>query len=142
MPGIPPLAWQEVEMSTPPSFGHTLKHYRKASDLTQEQLAEHVCCSVETIKKIEAGKLRPGKQLAELLTLHLAVPPEDRTAFLKAARAEPRPDWLALPTRPMERAAGEEVAPAPADTTKPPLPQGTLTFLLTDIEASTHLWEQ
>jgi WD40 repeat protein/serine/threonine protein kinase/DNA-binding XRE family transcriptional regulator len=70
------------------SFGRMLKDYRKACDLTQEQLAEKVSCSVETIKKIEAGKLRPGKQLAELLAARLTTTPEQRVAFIKAARAE------------------------------------------------------
>jgi transcriptional regulator with XRE-family HTH domain len=78
-------------MEVSPSFRRMLKDYRKAHDLTQEQLAEQVSCSVETIKKIEAGKLRPGKQLAELLADHLAIPPENRVAFLKAARAEVAP---------------------------------------------------
>src|SRR5689334_11794793 len=129
-------------MDDPPFFGRMLRERRRVCDLTQEQLAKRVSCSVETIKKIEAGKLRPGKQLAELLTLHLAIPPEERTTFLKAARAEPRPNWLARPIQPREPAVGEQVAPATAATTKRPLPQGTLTFLFTDIEGSTQLWEQ
>jgi transcriptional regulator with XRE-family HTH domain len=85
-------------MGDPPSFRRMLKDYRKAHDLTQEQLAEQVSCSVETIKKIEAGKLRPGKQLAELLADRLALLPENRVAFLKAARAEVAPPQRNLPS--------------------------------------------
>ena len=39
-------------MEDSPSFGRILKDYRKALGLTQEQLAEQVSCSIETIKKI------------------------------------------------------------------------------------------
>lgn len=74
-------------MDDSPSFGRMLRAYRKAHDLTQEALSEQVSCSVETIKKIEAGKLRPGKQLAELLANLLTTTPKDREVFIKAARA-------------------------------------------------------
>jgi transcriptional regulator with XRE-family HTH domain len=89
-------------MENPPSFRRMLKDYRKARDLTQEQLAEQVSCSVETIKKIEAGKLRPGRQLAELLADCLTAAPEDREVFMKAARVELN---LVLPASPNPHAA-------------------------------------
>jgi transcriptional regulator with XRE-family HTH domain len=75
-------------MDDPPSFGRLLRERRKTNDLTQEQLAEQVHCSIETIKKLEAGKLRPSKHLAELLATQLALPPTDRVTFITAARAE------------------------------------------------------
>jgi len=74
-----------------------------------------------TIRKIEADALRPSVQVAEKLADSLAIPPEERAAFLKAARAALSPDRLALPIQPVDRA---EVAPAPADTTLRPLPSG------------------
>src|SRR5215212_9678594 len=104
-------------MDDPPFFGHTLRDRRKARDLTQEALAEQVSCSIETIRKIEAGKLRPSRQLAVLLADALAIPMEERATFLHVARAG---------------------TPFPQSA----LPHGTVTFLLTDIEGSTQLWEQ
>ena len=127
-------------MSTPPSFGHTLKHYRKACDLTQEQLAEQVSCSVETIKKIEAGKLRPGRQLAELLAVHLAVAPTERESFLRGARASlPTGQPLAPTTQLTERLAPPASLVRCASASTAALPQGTLTFLFTDIQDTAGL---
>lgn len=70
------------------TFGSWLKTRRKRLDLTQEALANLVGCSVSAIRKIENDERRPSKQIAELLALHLEVPPEERTLFLKIARGE------------------------------------------------------
>jgi class 3 adenylate cyclase len=107
-----------------------LKAYRKACDLTQEELAQRVSCSVETIKKIEAGKLRPSKHLAELLATQLALPSEARLTFVQAARSHVRVGQRSRPTH------------HPTAGTLAALPQGTLTFMFTDVEGSAHLWEQ
>src|SRR5918912_1447709 len=74
-------------MDQSPAFGPLLKTYRKARDLTQEQLAERAACSVETIKKIEAGKFRPSRQLAQLLAEALDIPTSEQAAFVQAARS-------------------------------------------------------
>ena len=68
-------------------FGPWLKSRRKAHDWTQADLAAQAGCSAKTIEKIEAGALRPSKQLAELLAARLDVPPEDYPAFVQWARA-------------------------------------------------------
>src|SRR6266508_4032065 len=104
-------------MDDPRFFGRMVRGRCKARDLTQEALAEQVSCSIETIRKIEAGKLRPSRQLAVLLADALTIPVEERTGFLHAARAT-------------------------AEPLQPVLPSGTITFLFTDIEGSTQLWEQ
>jgi predicted ATPase/transcriptional regulator with XRE-family HTH domain len=70
------------------SFGAWLKRHRRALDLTQAELAQRVGCGVGTIRKIEADERRPSKQLAALLADQFALPSNDRTAFIKAARAE------------------------------------------------------
>jgi class 3 adenylate cyclase len=133
-------------MDDPPSFQRMLRERRKARDLTQEALAEQVSCSVETIRKIEAGKLRPGKPLAELLADRLTTTSEDRAAFLKSARAELAVGQLALPPLPGNLEPPND--PTRASDRQGPrelvvsLPSGTLTFLFTDIEGSTPLWEQ
>jgi predicted ATPase/DNA-binding XRE family transcriptional regulator len=63
-----------------------LKERRKALDLTQEDLAERVGCSIWTIRKIETGERKPSRQVVELLADALRVPTEERTAFVTLAR--------------------------------------------------------
>src|SRR5262249_34583691 len=58
---------------------------------------------------------------------------EERSAFLQAARAELATDHLAVAAEPL-------ATPEATPTTS--LPAGTVTFLFTDIEGSTQLWEQ
>jgi predicted ATPase/DNA-binding XRE family transcriptional regulator len=55
-------------------------------DLTQQELAERVGCSISLIFKIEADERRPSRQIAELLVQHLEIPPDQRDLFLKVAR--------------------------------------------------------
>jgi len=111
------------------SFGYWLRRRRKALDLTQAELAQRVSCSLELIQKIEADARRPSRQLAEKLAECLGIAADERAAFVQAARAERSADRLALPSQPVEQ-------PVAA------LPQGTITFLFTDIEGSSRLWEQ
>jgi transcriptional regulator with XRE-family HTH domain len=75
-------------------FGQFVKRRRKELDLTQPALAEELGYSVDTIKKIEAGTLRPSRQLADLLAQALDVPAEDRQSFVRSARMQnvPLPD--------------------------------------------------
>jgi DNA-binding XRE family transcriptional regulator len=52
-------------MPRPPSHPlHVLQTVRDRLDLTQEQLAKAVGVKTVTIRKIESGKLKPGKDLA------------------------------------------------------------------------------
>jgi transcriptional regulator with XRE-family HTH domain len=113
------------------SFGYWLRRRRKALDLTQEELARQVGCAVGTIKRLEGDDRRPSRQMAERLATLLQVAPEERAAFLKAARAELATDQLDVATMPLE-------TPAPAALAS--LPTGTVTLLFTDIEDSTRLW--
>lgn len=70
------------------TFGMWIKARRKQLDLTQEALAERIGCSLSTIRKIEKDERRPSRQIAELLALHLEVPPEERPLFLQIARGD------------------------------------------------------
>ncbi|HEX9374333.1 MAG TPA: adenylate/guanylate cyclase domain-containing protein, partial [Roseiflexaceae bacterium] len=115
-------------MESSASFGYWLRRRRKALDLTQDALARQVGCAAITIRKIEADELRPSAQVVERLAECLALPADERAAFIKAARAELAVDRLALTTQPVEPALAA--------------PSGTITFLFTDIEGSTTLWEQ
>src|SRR5262245_29699512 len=96
---------REGRMDRTSSFGYWLRRRRKALDLTQEELARQVGCSVETIKKIETDARRPSRQLAERLANCLRVPPEERAAFLQAARADLAVDRLDVVAQPLDQPA-------------------------------------
>jgi transcriptional regulator with XRE-family HTH domain len=71
------------------TFASWLKQQRKALDLTQGDVARLVGCAIVTVQKIEEGRRRPSKQVAELLARHLEIDPAARGAFLRHARAAP-----------------------------------------------------
>ncbi|HET6313063.1 MAG TPA: tetratricopeptide repeat protein, partial [Chloroflexia bacterium] len=68
------------------TFSQWVKEGRKALDLTQEDLAERVGCSIWTIRKIEMGERKPSRQVVELLADALRVPADRRPAFISLAR--------------------------------------------------------
>ncbi len=70
------------------SFGIWVKRRRKALDLTQQELAQKVGCSLATVVKIEADERRPSRQIADLLATHLEIPTDQREQFLRVARQE------------------------------------------------------
>src|SRR6266545_7790789 len=82
-------------MDDQPSFGRWLRHRRRLLDLTQEELAQRVGCSVVTIRKIEIDERRPSKQIATRLADSLEIPPADRPAFLSFARSGSPPEAAA-----------------------------------------------
>jgi predicted ATPase/DNA-binding XRE family transcriptional regulator len=79
------------------SFGLWLQKRRKALDLTREELAQQIGCSVSALRKIETDERHPSKQLAELLAHALNIPEDGRSTFIKAAREEVSVDKLQLP---------------------------------------------
>jgi predicted ATPase/DNA-binding XRE family transcriptional regulator len=96
-------------------FGQWLRGRRRALDLTQRALARQAGCSPETIKKIEAGRLRPSGQLAALLVAHLQLPPEAQPAFVQWARRGTRPALAGTgPTPPAPSSPLPGRLPAPA----------------------------
>src|SRR5690349_947588 len=97
------------------SFGYWLRRRRKALDLTQDELALRVGCALGTIKKLETDERRPSKQLAERLAEVLDISPDQRPAFLKAARAELATDQLEigeLPNTTLDQPASNLPTPA------------------------------
>jgi predicted ATPase/class 3 adenylate cyclase/Tfp pilus assembly protein PilF len=124
------------------SFGYWVRRRRKTLDLTQAELARQVGCAEGTIRMIEADARRPSRQIAERLADQLAIARADRAAFIRAARAELGADRLAPPTQDASGALGLAVTPMPGVVPPTSLPSGTVTFLFTDIEGSTPLWEQ
>lgn len=77
-------------MDTETIFADWLTIQRKQLDLTQDQLADEVGCSVSTIRKIETGKRRPSKQIAELIARTLNIPEKDHDRFINFARSVQR----------------------------------------------------
>jgi predicted ATPase/transposase/transcriptional regulator with XRE-family HTH domain len=80
------------------SLGQWLKQQRKARAMTQADLARLVGCAAITLRKIEAGTLRPSRQVAERLADCLKLAPDQRVAFIEFARAAPGTVGLAAPT--------------------------------------------
>jgi class 3 adenylate cyclase/DNA-binding XRE family transcriptional regulator len=138
-----------VTMHEMPSFGAWLKRRRKALDLTQEALARLAGCAVVSIRKIEADEQRPSRQTAERLAQHLQIAPDEQATFVQFARlgleeiapALPIPASAQLPSRPPQNHLDFVVA-HPASDAPTARPSGTVTFLFTDIEGSTGLWER
>ena len=67
-----------MPMSHAASFGRWLSARRHLLDLTQDELAQRVGCSVVTIRKLEADERRPSKQIAERLAASLAISEAER----------------------------------------------------------------
>lgn len=83
------------------SFGYWVRRRRRALDLTQDQLARQVGCTISMLKKIEIDARRPSRQLAERLAVSLLISSEERPHFLQVARAERAVDHLLLSTQPI-----------------------------------------
>jgi predicted ATPase/DNA-binding XRE family transcriptional regulator len=79
-------------MNTNGSFGNWLRQRRKALDLTQADLAHQVGCAITTIRKIEADRRRPSRQISERMADVLAISEQDRSAFLNFARRVTHPE--------------------------------------------------
>ncbi|MGH6961717.1 MAG: protein kinase domain-containing protein [Dongiaceae bacterium] len=90
------------------SFGRMVRERRRSLDLTQEELARRVGCAAITIRKIEAGDLRPSQQIAERLAMALAIPLEERAEFVRQARAVLPGGREPVPT-PTPQVAREEI---------------------------------
>jgi predicted ATPase/DNA-binding XRE family transcriptional regulator len=69
-------------------FGPWLKQRRLQLDLTQGDLARRISYSPETIRKIEAGGLRPSRQIADLLADPLEIPAQRREEFIGFATGQ------------------------------------------------------
>src|SRR6266498_1078566 len=114
-------------METTNSFGYWIRRQRKALDLTQQMLADRVGCSLAAIKKIENDERRPSRQIAERLAVVLGVPATQREIFMGVERGLRPVDEISVAQEAAELAS---------------LQTGIVTFLFTDIEGSTQLWEQ
>lgn len=79
-------------------FGHLVRDRRSALGLTQAELSNRAGCAPITIRKIEAGTLRPSFQMAERLALCLNIPEEEELAFVRLAREKKPTTPIPKPT--------------------------------------------
>jgi transcriptional regulator with XRE-family HTH domain len=63
------------------AFARWVSARRHLLDLTQDELARHVGCSVVTIRKLEADERQPSKQIAERPANSLGIADAERVAF-------------------------------------------------------------
>ena len=63
------------------SFGENLQFYRKRNDITQEQLAEQMSVSRQTISKWESGETLPDIRQSKKMSLLYKVSLDDLIAF-------------------------------------------------------------
>src|SRR5688572_16895740 len=68
------------------SFGIWLRKQRHALDLTRRAFAKQVGCAEVTLRHIEAGILKPSKELAGILLEKLGVPETGRPRWIAFAR--------------------------------------------------------
>jgi predicted ATPase/DNA-binding XRE family transcriptional regulator len=73
------------------SFGVWLRKQRRALDLSRQAFADEVGCAEVTLRRIEAGTLKPSKELASLLVEKLGIPEAERTQWISFARGGPGP---------------------------------------------------
>jgi predicted ATPase/DNA-binding XRE family transcriptional regulator len=72
-----------------PGFAQWIKERRRSLDMTQATLGRLAGCSESSIRKIEAGTLKPSRQVADLLASSLQVQEEDRAELVRWARSGP-----------------------------------------------------
>ena len=114
------------------TFANLLRYHRLAAGLSQEELAERAHLSVDAISSLERGARRsPRKDTVRLLADALALAPDDRAAFVAAARRSPA--TLAA-TPGADPARNGQPMSAAAE-----FPHGIVTFLFADIEGSSLL---
>jgi non-specific serine/threonine protein kinase len=76
------------------SFGIWLRKQRRALDLTRQAFAHQVGCAEVTLRRIEAGTLKPSRELAGLILEKLGVSELERSQWISFARGNsgfPRP---------------------------------------------------
>jgi len=68
------------------SFGKWLRKQRRALDLSRQAFANQVGCAEVTLRRIEAGTLKPSKELTGILLDKLGIPETERPQWISFAR--------------------------------------------------------
>src|SRR5512135_914997 len=108
-------------MESPVTFGEWLRQSRDQLQLTREEFAKRVGCSVSALRKIEDGERRPSGQIAELIANCLNIPPAERPIFVRVARGELNLERLPAVTKPIASPGVSSVSITPR-TNLPVLP--------------------
>lgn len=87
-------------MAETDSLGYWIRRKRMALDVTQRELADHIPCSLATIKKIETDARRPSQQMAERLAVCLSLPAIERALFVAVAQGQRPVSFLTLSETP------------------------------------------
>ncbi|HEU5345438.1 MAG TPA: helix-turn-helix domain-containing protein [Ktedonobacterales bacterium] len=123
-PATQPTTSISTPTLAPGAFGEALRRYRLARGLTQAELAERAGLSPRGVNDLERGaRQHPRRDTIALLADALDLSDEERGAFAATVRHT--------------RAEAPAVLPAPQSP-----PNGTVTFLFTDIEGSTRLLQR
>jgi len=70
------------------SFGTWLRRERRRLDLTRQALADRAGCAEITLRRIEAGTLKPSRELARILLEQLGVPNAELERWIAFARGQ------------------------------------------------------
>src|SRR5687767_7693260 len=68
------------------SFGTWLRKQRRALDLSRQAFANQVGCAEVTLRRIEAGTLKPSKELANILLEKLGISETERPGWISFVR--------------------------------------------------------
>ncbi len=68
------------------SFGEWLRKQRRGLDLSRQAFARQIGCAEVTLRRIEAGTLKPSKELASILLEQLGIPETERPQWFSFAR--------------------------------------------------------
>src|SRR5687767_12556482 len=68
------------------SFGVWLRRQRRDLDLTRQAFANQVGCAEVTLRRVEAGTLKPSKELASILLEKLGIPETEKPLWISFAR--------------------------------------------------------
>jgi predicted ATPase/DNA-binding XRE family transcriptional regulator len=70
------------------AFGNWLRKQRRMLDLSQRELAHLAGCAEITLRRIEAGALKPSKELAAILLEKVGIPPAASAQWVPFARGQ------------------------------------------------------
>ena len=70
------------------SFGEWIQARRNLLHYSRKEFADLVGCAPITVKKIERDERRPSVEMADLIAVHLKIPEEERSKFVRRARGE------------------------------------------------------
>jgi predicted ATPase/transcriptional regulator with XRE-family HTH domain len=112
----PPYAVQA--MTEQVGFAALLRRCRRASGLTQAELAARAGLAVRTVRELERGRtVRPQRTTAALLADALSLAGRERSRFLASARNAPPPTPISVPAprAPADDVPGGSPLPPPPD---------------------------